>query len=53
MAVVAGLSEVGGGLLLAAGFLTPLGSFLIATVMLNAIATVVFPRDSSAATSSS
>ena len=44
MAVVAGLSEVGGGLLLGFGFLTPLGSFLIATVMLNAIATVVFPK---------
>ena len=44
MAVVAGLSELGGGLLLATGFLTPLASFLIATVMLNAIVTVVFPR---------
>ncbi len=44
MAVVAGLSELGGGLLLATGFLTPLASFLIATVMLNAIATVVFPK---------
>jgi putative oxidoreductase len=40
MAVVAGLSEFGGGLLLAAGFLTPLASLLLATVMLNAIATV-------------
>jgi putative oxidoreductase len=44
MAVVAGLSELGGGLLLATGFLTPLASFLIAAVMLNAIVTVVFPR---------
>ncbi|HWL32752.1 MAG TPA: DoxX family protein [Gaiellaceae bacterium] len=44
MAVVAGLCELGGGLLLATGFLTPLGAFLIATVMLNAIATVVFPK---------
>ena len=44
MAVVAGLGELGGGLMLATGFLTPLGSFLIATVMLNAIATVVFPK---------
>ncbi|MGH3071287.1 MAG: DoxX family protein [Gaiellaceae bacterium] len=44
MAVVAGLSEVGGGLLLATGLLTPLASFLLATVMLNAIATVVFPK---------
>jgi putative oxidoreductase len=44
MAVVAGLSEFGGGLLLATGFLTPLASFLLATVMLNAIATVVWPK---------
>jgi putative oxidoreductase len=44
LAVVAGLSELGGGLMLATGFLTPLGSFLIATVMLNAIVTVVFPK---------
>jgi putative oxidoreductase len=43
-ALVAGLSELGGGLLLATGFLTPLASFLIATVMLNAIATAVFPK---------
>ena len=44
MAIVAGLSELGGGLLLAGGFLTPLASFLLATVMLNAIATVVWPK---------
>ena len=44
MAIVAGLSELGGGLMLATGFLTPLASFLLATVMLNAIATVVFPK---------
>ena len=44
LAVVAGLSELGGGLLLATGFLTPLASFLLATVMLNAIATVVLPK---------
>ena len=44
MAVVAGLSEFGGGLLLASGFLTPLACLAIATVMLNAIATVVFPK---------
>jgi putative oxidoreductase len=44
VAVAAGISELGGGLLLATGFLTPLASFLIATVMLNAIATVVFPK---------
>jgi putative oxidoreductase len=44
LAVVAGLSELGGGLLLAAGLLTPLAAFLLATVMLNAIATVVYPK---------
>jgi putative oxidoreductase len=44
LAVVVGLSEAGGGLLLAAGLLTPLAGFLLATVMLNAIATVVFPK---------
>jgi putative oxidoreductase len=44
MALVAGLSEFGGGLLLATGLLTPLASFLLATVMLNAIATVVWPK---------
>jgi putative oxidoreductase len=44
MALVAGLSELGGGLLLATGFLTPVASFLLATVMLNAIATVVWPK---------
>jgi putative oxidoreductase len=44
VALAAGISELGGGLLLATGFLTPLASFLIATVMLNAIATVVFPK---------
>jgi putative oxidoreductase len=44
MAILAGLSELGGGLLLASGFLTPLASFLLATVMLNAIATVVWPK---------
>ena len=44
MAIVAGLSELGGGLLLATGFLTPLAAFLLATVMLNAIATVVWPK---------
>jgi putative oxidoreductase len=44
MALVAGLSELGGGLMLATGFLTPLASFLLATVMLNAIATVVWPK---------
>jgi putative oxidoreductase len=44
IALVAGLSELGGGLLLATGLLTPLASFLLATVMLNAIATVVWPK---------
>jgi putative oxidoreductase len=44
MAILAGLSELGGGLLLATGLLTPLASFLLATVMLNAIATVVWPK---------
>jgi putative oxidoreductase len=44
MALAAGLSELGGGLLLATGLLTPLASFLLATVMLNAIATVVWPK---------
>jgi len=40
MAILAGLSEFGGGLLLATGFLTPLAALALATVMLNAIATV-------------
>jgi putative oxidoreductase len=44
MAVIAGLCEFGGGLLLAAGFLTPLAGLVLATVMLNAIATVKWSR---------
>ena len=44
MMMAAGLSEFVGGLLLAAGLLTPLAALLIATVMLNAIVTVVFPK---------
>ena len=44
MAIVAGLAEFGGGLLLASGFLTPLAAFLLTVVMLNAIATVVWPK---------
>ena len=43
-AVVVGLAELGGGLLFAAGLLTPLAAFLLATIMLNAIATVVWPK---------
>ena len=39
-AVVSGLSEFGGGLLLALGFLTPLGAAAIAGVMLVAIVSV-------------
>jgi putative oxidoreductase len=39
-ATVSGLSEFGGGLLLAAGLLTPLGAAAIAGVMLVAVATV-------------
>lgn len=44
MAIVAGLSELGGGLLLAAGLLTPLAALVLSTVMLNAIATVQWKR---------
>jgi putative oxidoreductase len=40
MAVLAGLGELGGGALFAAGLLTPLAGFAIAVVMLTAIATV-------------
>jgi putative oxidoreductase len=39
-AVAAGVAELGGGLLLALGLLTPLASFAVAVVMLNAFATV-------------
>jgi putative oxidoreductase len=44
MAVVAGLSETGGGTLLALGFATPLAGVLLATVMLNAIGSVTFKK---------
>jgi putative oxidoreductase len=44
MAVAAGLAETTGGTLLALGFLTPLAGALLATVMLNAIASVTFKR---------
>jgi putative oxidoreductase len=40
MAVLAGLAELGGGLLLALGLLTPLAAFALVVVMLIAIATV-------------
>jgi len=40
IAVLAGLAELGGGLLLALGLLTPLGAFALVVVMLMAIATV-------------
>jgi putative oxidoreductase len=40
MAVLAGLGEFGGGLLLALGLLTPLASLVIAVTMLVAIVTV-------------
>lgn len=39
-ALTAGVAEFGGGLLLAAGLVTPLAALAIAVVMLNAIATV-------------
>jgi hypothetical protein len=40
MAVVAGLGELVGGLLFAAGLLTPLAALILTVVMLNAIFTV-------------
>jgi putative oxidoreductase len=40
LALVAGFAELGGGLLIAAGLLTPLAALAIAVVMLNAIGTV-------------
>ncbi|WP_019120615.1 DoxX family protein [Brevibacillus massiliensis] len=40
MALLAGLSELVGGALFAAGFLTPVGAFLIVVTMLVAIFTV-------------
>ena len=43
-ATVSGLSEFGGGLLLAFGFLTPLGAAAVAGVMIVAIATVHIPN---------
>lgn len=44
MALAAGICELAGGLLLASGFLTPLAALLLATVLLNAIATVKWAR---------
>jgi putative oxidoreductase len=44
LAVVAGLSEAGGGTLLALGLLTPLACALIAVVMINAIVSVTLKR---------
>ena len=44
MAVVAGLSEAGGGTLLALGFAMPLACVMLATVMINAIASVTFKK---------
>jgi putative oxidoreductase len=44
MAVAAGLGEAAGGTLLAFGFATPLAAALLATVMINAIASVTFKR---------
>jgi putative oxidoreductase len=44
MAVLAGLCEAGGGILLAFGLLTPLACTLIAIVMLNAIFAVTLKR---------
>jgi len=40
MAFIAGLSELGGGLLFAFGLLTPFAAFALTVVMLNAIGTV-------------
>lgn len=40
MALLAGLAELGSGLLLALGLATPLAALALATVMLNAIVTV-------------
>lgn len=44
MAVVAGLSEAGGGTLLALGLATPLAGVMLATVMINAIVSVTFKK---------
>jgi putative oxidoreductase len=44
MAVAAGLAEAGGGTLLVLGFATPVAAALLATVMINAIASVTFKK---------
>jgi putative oxidoreductase len=44
MVLAAGLSEAGGGTLLALGLLTPVAGALLATVMLNAIVSVTLKR---------
>jgi putative oxidoreductase len=44
LATLAGVAEFGGGALFAAGLLTPLAAFALAVVMLNAIATVHWPK---------
>jgi putative oxidoreductase len=43
-ATIAGIGEFGGGLLLALGLLTPLGSMLVMAVMFTAMATVHLPK---------
>jgi putative oxidoreductase len=42
MAATAAVAELGGGLLLAAGLVTPFAGFILAVVMVNAIVTVHF-----------
>lgn len=44
MAILAGLAELGGGLLLAMGLLTPLAALVLSVVILNAIATVQWSK---------
>ena len=44
MALLAGLAEFGGGLLVLVGFLTPLGAFAIIAVMAVAIARAHMPN---------
>ncbi|MEO5575195.1 MAG: DoxX family protein [Gaiellaceae bacterium] len=44
MAILAGLSELGGGLLLVSGLATPLAALLLVSVLLTAIATVKWTR---------